>query len=105
MTVYFRRHTIGKKLTCTACARGTRVSPGVLACLGSTMAPIKALDHAHGPRLVIFRHDAREANKRRWFVSGLNAPLEVYQACIKYATGGVVSIIDIQTTAQSIGIL
>ena len=77
----------------------------MLAGVGSSIASMNALDHAHGPRLVIFRHDAREANKRRWFVSGLNAPLEVYQACIKYATGGVVSIIDIQTTAQSTGII
>ena len=43
------------------------VSPEVLARLGSSIAAMKALDHAHEPRLVIIRHDAREANRWRWF--------------------------------------
>ena len=61
MTVYFRRHTIGKKLTCTACARGMRVSPGVSACLSYTMASIQAIDHENAHLLLLFQDEVREA--------------------------------------------
>ena len=66
---------------------------------------MQALYRAQVPRSVIFRHDARLANERRWCIKGLNTPPVVYQACIKYTTGGVVSIAEIQTSAQSTGIL
>ena len=66
MTVYVRRYTIGKKLTCTACARGMRVSPGVLACLSYTMASIQALDHENAHLLLLFPDEVRAANKQRW---------------------------------------
>ena len=45
---------------------GKRVSPGVLACLGSTMASIKALDHANAHLLLLYPDDVRAANKQRW---------------------------------------
>ena len=52
---YFRRYTIGEKVTCTACARGRRESRRVLACLGCTMASVIARDHAKASLLLRFR--------------------------------------------------
>ena len=165
---YFRRYTIGEKVTCTACARGRRESRRVLACLGCTMASIiavdhakallllrfrtrcvrqtsrgvvhklrntpvllayiaqrrcahgspevlahlgysiafmKALDHAYVPRLVSFRHNAHKANQPWCVFFDLSTPPVVYQACIEYTTGGVLSIAVMQTPSQSTGIL
>ena len=79
MTVYFRRYTIGKKVTCTACARGKSVSPGVLACLGSMMAAIKALDHANAHLLLLFPEEVRAANKQPWCT-------QTYE-CRRFCTG------------------
>ena len=42
-----------KKLTRTTCARGKRVSPGVLACMGSKMDSIKSLDNAYAHMLLL----------------------------------------------------
>ena len=66
MTVYFRRYTIWKKLTCTSCARRKRVSPGVLARLGDTVASIKALNHANKHLLLLVLDEVRAANKQPW---------------------------------------
>ena len=62
--------------------RYANFSPDVLARMGSSIASMKSLDHAYVARLVIFRHDAREANQQRCFIYGLNAPPVVYRACI-----------------------
>ena len=51
-----------------ACARGKRVSPGVEACLGSTIASMKSLDHANTRLLVICPYEVRAVNKRRWCI-------------------------------------
>ena len=58
--------------------RCAHISPDVLARLGSSIASMKALDHAYVPRVFIFRHDAREANQLWWFIYGLNTPPVVY---------------------------
>ena len=55
---------------------------------------MKALYHVHGPWSASFAHHAREANERRWCILDLNTPPVVYQACIKYTTGGLLSIAD-----------
>ena len=61
-------NTTGSVLTYIAQRGCAHVPPEVLARLGSSIASMGALDHAHGPRLVSFRNDARQANKRRWFI-------------------------------------
>ena len=72
MPVYYRggvhklRNTTGSALAYIAQIGCAHVSPEVLARFGSSIASMKALYHAHVPRLVIFWHDAREANERRW---------------------------------------
>ena len=60
--------TTGDKLAYTACARSKRVSPGGLARLGSTVASIKALDHANTRLLILCPHEVRTVNKRRWCI-------------------------------------
>ena len=84
--VHKLRNTTGSVLAYIAQRGYAHAASEVLARLGSSIAAMKALDHAHEPRLVIIRHDAREANQRRWFIYGLNTPPVVYEACIKYTT-------------------
>ena len=84
------------------CAHG---SPEVLAHLGYSIAFMKALDHAYVPRLVSFRHNAHKANQPWCVFFDLSTPPVVYQACIEYTTGGVLSIAVMQTPSQSTGIL
>ena len=55
-----------QNLTCTPRARGKRVSPGVLACLGYTIASIKALGHADARLLLLFSDEVRAAIMQRW---------------------------------------
>ena len=45
---------------------GKRVSPGVLACLGDTVASIKALNHANKHLLLLVLDEVRAANKQPW---------------------------------------
>ena len=66
ITAYFRRYTIGKNLTCTACAQGKRVSPGVLASLGDMMASMKSLENANAHLLILCPDEVPAANKQRW---------------------------------------
>ena len=61
-------NTTGSVLAYIAQRGCVHVPPDVLARLGSSIASMGALDHAHGPRLVSFRNDACQANKRRWFI-------------------------------------
>ena len=66
--VHKLRNATGSVLAYIAQIGCAHVSPEVVALFGSSIASMKALDHAHGPRLVIFRHDAREAMERRWLI-------------------------------------
>ena len=45
---------------------GPHVSPGVLVRLGSTIASVIALVHAHVSRLVFCPYEVRAVNERRW---------------------------------------
>ena len=93
VVVYIRlQNTIGSVLACIAQGGGALVSPEVLARLSSSIAYTKALVHAPVPLLAIVRYEARAAIERRWCIYGLNTPPVVYQACIKYTTGGAIRI-------------
>ena len=67
--VYLKlEYTTGIKLASVACARGKRVSPGVLARLGSTIAFMKAPDHANTRLLIFCSYEVHAANKTRWYI-------------------------------------
>ena len=51
---------------------GSRVSPGVRARLGPTIASAIAQTHAHVLRLIVCKYEVRAANERRWCIYGLN---------------------------------
>ena len=62
--VYLKlEYTTGIKLASVACARGKRVSPGVLARLCSTIASMKALDHANTLLLLLCPYEVHAPNK------------------------------------------
>ena len=74
-------------MTCAACARGKRVSPGVLACMGSTVDFIEALDHANAHMPLRCPDDVCAANEQRGCVHKLKGTTGSILACIARRRG------------------
>ena len=94
------KNTAGTVLACIERRGGGHVSPQVLANLGSTIASMIALAHAHVPLLVLFPYEVRAAKERRWCTPpavylSLNTPpektgihgLRTRQVRISWSTG------------------
>ena len=66
--VFKPKYAIGVVLAYFVQIEVAHVSSGVWACLGSKIASMVALAHAHVPRVVISSYEVRAANERRWCI-------------------------------------